>query len=166
MKNIQKLLYYLKYFFSCLTIWPIIKYHKWVKQIKNTNVLIKKIIDNIVLLCQSYRIKISKIPKFFDLKKNEYVNTILKKFFAFEINDSTFKDFLKLNETFDIIFTKFLKKRKKTIDAYWQDANIFKYQTNFYTKTINSLLGEIKFNFRNWPKKFLREIYLQIDNTY
>ena len=165
MKNMQKLLYHLKYFFSCLTIWPIIKYRAWVKQIKNTNILIQKIIENIVLLCQSYRTKITKIFTFFGQKnKSKYADTILKKFLIFEINNSTFKDFLKLNESFGIVVTKFLKIGKKTLDAYWNEVNIFKKQINFYTKAINSFLGDVKFNFRNWPKKNLRKIYLQINN--
>lgn len=165
MKNTQKLLYHLKYFFSCLTIWPIIKYRAWVKQIKNTNILIQKILENIVLLCQSYRTKITKIFTFFGQKnKSKYADTILKKFLIFEINNSTFKDFLKLNESFGIVVTKFLKIGKKTLDAYWNEVNIFKKQINFYTKAINSFLGEVKFNFRSWPKKYLKKIYLQINN--
>ncbi len=165
MKSIQKLLYYLKYFFSCLTILPIVKYHKWVKQIKDTNVLVQKIIVDIVLLCQSYRTKIIKIFSFFQKKKeNNYVNTILKKFLSFEINTQTFKYFLKLNESFDIVVTKFLKIKKATFSDYWQEANFFKNQADFYLKMINSSLGEIKFSFKNWPKKFLKKIYLQIDH--
>ncbi|MBQ7749031.1 hypothetical protein IJR75_00175 [bacterium] len=81
--------------------------------------MIQKIIENIVLLCQSYRTKITKIFTFFGQKnKSKYADTILKKFLIFEINNSTFKDFLKLNESFGIVVTKFLKIGKKTLDAY------------------------------------------------
>lgn len=162
MKTTQKLLCYLKYFFSCLTILPIIKYRKWVKQIKDTNILVKKIIANIVLLCQSYRTKIIKIFAFFERKKeNNYVKTILNRFLVFEINNNNFKDFLKLNEKFDVVITKFLKIKKKTFNIYWQESNIFKNQIDFYIKAINSSLGEIRFDYKNWPKKFLKKIYLQ-----
>lgn len=166
MKNTKKLLYYLKYLLSCLTILPIVKYFKWTKQIKNANSLIKEMIDNIVLFCQTYRTRIAKIFTFFNKKnKNNYINLVLRKFLVFEINISTFKDFLILNEHFNVVITKFLKIKQKTLEAYQQESNTFQDQMNFYTKTINSFLGEIKFNFKVWPKKFLKKIYLQIDHV-
>ncbi|MBQ4209107.1 hypothetical protein II654_01605, partial [bacterium] len=62
---------------------------------------------------------------------------------------SNFKDFLKLNEKFDVVITKFLKIKKKTFNIYWQESNIFKNQIDFYIKAINSSLGEIRFDYKN-----------------
>ena len=122
-------------------------------------------ITEIVSICQTYRTKIAKILTFYYHENiNNYVNLILRRFLIFEINVDTFKDFLKLNEYFNIVVIGFLKIKQKTLDAYQQEINIFKNQINFYLKTINSFLGEIKFSFKIWPKKILKKIYLQIDH--
>ena len=106
-------------------------------------------ITEIVSICQTYRTKIAKILTFYYHENiNNYVNLILRRFLIFEINVDTFKDFLKLNEYFNIVVIGFLKIKQKTLDAYQQEINIFKNQINFYLKTINSFLGEIKFNFK------------------
>lgn len=149
--------YIFLYLLSCLTIFPIFKYWKWSKHLKKIVSTIEQINGEILLFCQLHRSNILEILPFFWTKKNKlnYVNTISKKYFNFEINFTNIKQFLDLQAIIDVVVCNFFKLEPKILESYSLENQFFNENLEIYNGSINSIISQIKFDYKFWPKKLL-----------